>query len=176
MNVNLEEYIRDVPDFPKPGILFKDISPLLGNPQALGETVRRMKDSWDGKVDMIAALDARGFIFGGILAYELGIPLVMLRKKGKLPGETVEVSYDLEYGSATIEAKADAFRPDLRVLVVDDLLATGGTAKAACVLVENAGAVVASCLFVVELADLGGRQQLAPREVRTLVAYGEVPQ
>lgn len=170
--MELKDYIRDVPDFPKEGIVFKDISPLLKEPEALREAVGRIKASWAGKVDSIAALDARGFIFGGILALEMGLPLVMLRKKGKLPGATRQVSYDLEYGSAILEAGIDAFACESRVLVIDDLLATGGTAKAACELIEACGAVVAGCAFVIELEALEGRKTLDGREIQSLVAYG----
>ncbi len=170
--MELKDYIRDVADFPKEGIVFKDISPMLKNPAALREAADCIRAKWAGKVDAIAALDARGFIFGGILALAMETPLVMLRKKGKLPGVTAQISYDLEYGSAILEAGIDAFSDGCRVLVVDDLLATGGTANAACRLIEACGAVVAGCAFVVELEALEGRKILAGRNVQALVIYG----
>jgi adenine phosphoribosyltransferase len=173
MKTEIKNYIKDVPDFPKAGILFKDISPLLADPRAFKEAVLQIKNEWSGKIDAIAALDARGFLFGGALAYDLGLPLVMLRKKGKLPGKTVEVTYDLEYGQAIIEVEVDSFAKNTRVLVIDDLLATGGTAKAACELVEKTGAIVAGYAFIVELSALGGRTLLKGRTIQTLVAYEE---
>lgn len=169
--MDLKDYIRDVADFPKKGISFKDISPMLKEPQVLRKAVKRIGSQWNGQIDAIAALDARGFIFGGILAFDMDLPLVMLRKIGKLPGATVRVAYDLEYGSAVLEAGADAFSKDSRVLVADDLLATGGTANAACRLVEACGAKVAGCVFVVELEALEGRKILAGRKIQSLVTY-----
>jgi len=168
--MELKDFIRDVADFPKKGIVFKDISPLLGSPAALREAIARIQDRWTGKIDAIAALDARGFIFGGMLALAMGLPLVMLRKKGKLPGKTRQVAYDLEYGSAILEIETDALPHDCRVLVVDDLLATGGTAKAACQLIEVCGAKVAGCAFVVELKTLDGRKILDGHAIQSLVA------
>jgi len=169
--MDLKDYIRDVPNFPKEGIMFKDISPMLKSPKALQVAANRIRDEWDGKIDAIAALDARGFIFGGILAIGMDSPLVMLRKVGKLPGATRQIAYDLEYGSATLEIGADALPHDCRVLVLDDLLATGGTANAACRLIETCGAKVAGCAFVVELEALEGRKILAGRTVHSLIAY-----
>ena len=169
--MELKDYIRDVADFPKKGISFKDISPMLKEPQVLRKAVKRIGSQWDGQIDAIAALDARGFIFGGMLAFDMDLPLVMLRKIGKLPGATIRVSYDLEYGSAILEAGVDAFSKDCRVLVTDDLLATGGTANAACRLVEACGAKVAGYAFVVELEALQGRKILAGRKIQSLVTY-----
>jgi adenine phosphoribosyltransferase len=167
--MELKDYIRDVADFPKKGISFKDISPMLKEPRVLRKAVKRIGSEWAGEIDAIAALDARGFIFGGMLAFDMDLPLVMLRKIGKLPGVTIQVSYDLEYGSAILEAGVDAFSKDSRVLVTDDLLATGGTANAACRLVEACGAKVAGCAFVVELEALEGRKILAGRRIQSLV-------
>lgn len=167
----LKAFIRVVPDFPKPGISFKDVSPLLARPAALKSVIAAFAENWSEKVDAIAALDARGFIFGSALALALDVPFVMIRKKGKLPGPTHEVSYGLEYGSDIIEVARDAFRPQARVLVVDDLLATGGTASAACSLVEQAGAIVAGLAFVVELSDLGGRKKLEGHLIDSLIVY-----
>ncbi len=165
------KHIRTVMDFPKTGIAFKDIAPLLANPDAFKEAVAAMEDAWDGKIDAIAALDARGFLFGGALAFQMGIPLVMIRKKGKLPGVCLETQYALEYGEAVIEVQEDAFAKNARVLVIDDLLATGGTAAAACALIEQAGARVAGCAFVIELTGLGGRNALAAYTVQALITY-----
>ena len=171
--MELKDYIRDVADFPQKGIVFKDISPLLGSPAALREAIDRIQDRWTGKIDAIAALDARGFIFGGMLAFQMGLPLVMLRKKGKLPGITRQVAYELEYGSAILEIEADALPHGCRVLVVDDLLATGGTARAACQLIEVCGAQAAGCAFVVELEALEGRKILDGYSIQSLVACQE---
>lgn len=173
MKMELKNYIRDVFDFPKPGIVFKDISPLLKEPRALKTASKLIQTKWDGQIDAIAALDARGFIFGGILACDMDISLAMLRKRGKLPGNTLQASYDLEYGHAVLEVGADAFSQGSRVLIVDDLLATGGTASAACKLVESCGAKVAGCAFMVELAALEGKKLLAGRKIQSLVTYQE---
>jgi adenine phosphoribosyltransferase len=173
MKTDLKSFINDIVDFPKAGIVFKDISPLLRAPAALAQTIELFRREWEGKIDAIAALDARGFIFGSILAYAMGLPLVMLRKKGKLPGKTHGVVYDLEYGSAELEVQLDALGCNARVLVVDDLLATGGTAVAACELIEKAGAKVAGCAFVIELDGLGGREALAGKNLQSLVVYGK---
>lgn len=171
MNIDLRNFIHDVPDFPKEGILFKDVSPLLKNPGAFAHALGKISDEWEGHVDAIAVLDARGFLFGGVLAYTMGLPMVMMRKKGKLPGKTLEVTYDLEYGSATLEVQEGAFDPNARVLIIDDLLATGGTAAAACDLVEKSGASVEGCAFIVELSTLDGRGILAGRKIQALVNY-----
>lgn len=171
----IEDFIHDVPDFPKAGIVFKDISPLLADPKSLSEVIHKMEEQWqDTPYDMIAGLDARGFIFGSILAYKLGVPFIAVRKKGKLPGKTKQMTYDLEYGTATIEIQEEAFTQHTkqpRVLVVDDLLATGGTAKATCELVEALGGVVAGCAFVIELKALGGYEKLKPYLCRSILSY-----
>lgn len=168
---NLDAFIRPVPDFPKPGILFRDISPLLQNPKAFAEVIDEFAKRWEGKADTIAALDARGFIFGSALAVKLGLPLSMVRKQGKLPSDCYQESYGLEYGKDTVELQKDAFPKGARVLIVDDLLATGGTALAACKLVERAGGSVVGCAFVIELADLEGRSKLPNCEIDSLVSY-----
>ena len=153
--------LRDVPDFPKPGIIFKDITPILADPQLLRIAVDLMAERHTGKkLDKIAVIDARGFIFGSALAYTLGIGLVPIRKAGKLPYSTNEVSYDLEYGSATLAVHTDAFDEGDKVVIVDDLLATGGTAAASVELIEKAGAVVDELDFLVELTFLNGREKL----------------
>lgn len=169
--MNIKHVIRDVPDFPMAGIMFRDITPLLQNPIAFRAVVRAFARKWQGNIDAVAGLDARGFIFGGALAYELSLPFVPVRKKGKLPWQTVEVEYALEYGVATAEMHTDAFAPGARVLIVDDLLATGGTADAACTLVTKVGATVAGCAFVIELSELGGRKKLPNVPIQSLAIY-----
>ena len=168
---SLKPYIRIVDDFPKEGISFKDIAPLLGNPEAFGSVVAAFEKRWDQKIDAIAALDARGFVFGSALAHRMGLPLGMVRKAGKLPGEVFTVSYGLEYGDGALELQKDAFVPNARVLVIDDVLATGGTAEAACLLIEQAGGRVAGCAFLIELSALDGRAKLAAYDVDSLVLY-----
>lgn len=169
--MRLEEYIRDIPDFPKKGVLFKDITPLLKDPAAFSNAVDRMLTRWRADVSVIAGLDSRGFIFGAAMAKELGVPFVPVRKKGKLPYKTYAVTYDLEYGTDTLEVHVDAFDPLDNVLIVDDLLATGGTAKAAASLVELSGARVLGFSFLIELLDLNGRFVLEPREHTSLMRF-----
>lgn len=161
--------LRDVADFPEPGVTFKDITPLLGDGRLFGAVTREHARVWDGHVDVVAGLEARGFIFGAAVALHLGVGFVPVRKAGKLPGETVGLDYALEYGTARIEVHADAVAPGARVLVVDDVLATGGTARAACELLESCGAEVPGIEVLVEIAALGGRAALAGRDVRSLV-------
>lgn len=157
----LSKTIRDIPDFPKPGILFKDITPVLRDPVAFRAFIHLLKERFQHeKLDAIVAVDARGFLFGGALAYEMGIGLVPVRKQGKLPFATRSVSYDLEYGSATVEIHTDALHPGERVLVVDDLLATGGTVSAVVQLCRELGADVVACAFLLELSFLKGRSRL----------------
>ena len=155
--------LRDILDFPTPGIVFKDVTPVLADAEAFGAVIRDMAKRRRGSVE------ARGFIFGAALAHELGIGFVPVRKAGKLPGRTRGVSYDLEYGSATIEVHEDSFVGGERVLVVDDVLATGGTAEATCTLLEQAGAEVVAFETLVELAFLHGRERLSGRDVHTVV-------
>ena len=170
--MQLTDYIRDIPDFPKPGILFKDITPLLAEPPAFALAIRQLSDHYQGhKLDAIAAAEARGFLFAAPMALELKLPLVPLRKPGKLPYRTYSLKYDLEYGSAELQMHVDGVRPGTRVLLVDDLLATGGTMKAGCSLIEQAGGQVAGCAFLVELSFLGGRKQLDRYEVFSLITY-----
>ena len=170
--MDLTKYIRDIPDFPKPGILFKDITPLLADPAAFQEAINRMAEHYPAQsVDAVAAVEARGFLFAAPLALVLRKPLVPLRKPGKLPYKTHSFSYDLEYGSAELHVHTDGVVEGARVLLVDDLLATGGTMKAGCQLVEKAGGRVASCVFLVELTFLGGREKLKPYEVFSLIRY-----
>lgn len=170
--MQLTDYIRDIPDFPKPGILFKDITPLLAEPAAFAEAVRRLADHYRGApVDAIAAAEARGFLFAAPMALALNLPLVPLRKPGKLPYRTYSLKYDLEYGQAELHMHVDGVKAGARVLLVDDLLATGGTMQAGCRLIEQAGGAVAGCAFLVELAFLAGRKRLTGHEVFSLIVY-----
>lgn len=171
MEATLKAKIRDIPDFPKPGIIFKDITPILSDSAVFNRTIDVLADRYRSKkVDAIAGIESRGFLFGSALAYRLGLPFVPVRKKGKLPYKTVSASYDLEYGSATIEIHIDAISPGQKILVIDDLLATGGTAAATCDLVEKVGGYVVECAFVVELCFLNGREKLKS-DVHALVRY-----
>ena len=168
----LTSKIRDIPDFPKPGIIFKDITPLVKDPAALRLAVHQLVQPFLGReITAVAGMDARGFIFGSLVAWELGIPFIPLRKPGKLPYEVQSVSYDLEYGSAELQAHIDAVDSTDKVLLVDDLLATGGTAKASCELIEKFGATVVACAFVVELDFLEGRDVLRDYETHSLIHY-----
>ncbi|MEQ1621893.1 MAG: adenine phosphoribosyltransferase [Methylococcales bacterium] len=168
----LKAKIRDIPDFPKPGILFKDITPLVKDPAMVRLAVHQLIHPFLGRdINVIAGMEARGFIFGALVAWELGLPFVPLRKPGKLPYDVQSVSYDLEYGSATLEAHIDSFNEGDRVLLIDDLLATGGTAKASCELVEKLGATIAACAFVVELDFLQGKEKLEGYEVHSLLHF-----
>lgn len=168
----LKSKIRDIPDFPIPGIMFKDITPLVKDPATLKLAVYQLMQPFLGSaITAVAGMEARGFIFGSLVAWELGLPFVPLRKPGKLPYDVQSVSYDLEYGSASLEAHIDAFEAGDRVLLIDDLLATGGTAKASCELIEKLGAKVAACAFVVELDFLQGRSKLEGYEIHSLLHF-----
>ncbi len=162
-------HIRDVPDFPTPGVLFKDIAPLLADGPALSAVIGALAERYTGQVDAVVGIEARGFVLAAPLAVALGVGFVPVRKAGKLPGRTLAASYALEYGTASIEVQADAFAPGQRVVVLDDVLATGGTAEAACELVERAGAQVVEVAVLLELGLLGGRERLTGRSVHTLV-------
>jgi adenine phosphoribosyltransferase len=162
--------LRDIPDFPKPGILFKDYTPLIADGPAMGIVVKDIADRYRGRVDVVVGIEARGFILGAAVAYDLGLGMVPVRKAGKLPGETLQESYTLEYGTAEIEVHADAFLPGQRVLVIDDVLATGGTAAATCQLVERAGAEVVGVDVVLELEFLAGRDRLGDRPVHAILS------
>ena len=164
--------IRDIPDFPKPGILFKDITPVIQDPKCLRLSVEHLVRPFvDQGITAVVGMEARGFIFGSLVAWELDVGFVPLRKPGKLPYEVKSISYDLEYGSAALEVHTDAVGPGDRVLIIDDLLATGGTARASCELIESLGAEVAACGFIVELDALGGRDQLGDRPIHSLLHY-----
>ena len=167
---DLRRFIRDVPDFPRKGIVFKDIMPLLADPAALAEAVRDLAERM-ARPDAVVAIESRGFVFGTGLAMRWGVPLVLARKFGKLPGATVREVYSLEYGEDTLELHRDALGAGQRVAIVDDLLATGGTAAATARLVEQLGARVAGLLFVVELKGLGGRGRLTAYPVESLLDY-----
>lgn len=168
----LKAKIRDIPGFPKPGIIFKDITPLAKDPATLRLATHQLLQPFLGRnITAVAGMEARGFIFGSLVAWELGVGFIPLRKPGKLPYDVQSVSYELEYGTATLEAHIDAFNSHDRVLIVDDLLATGGTAKASCALVEQLGAKVEACAFIVELDFLKGRKQLEKYEVHSLLHY-----
>lgn len=167
---DLRAFIRDIPDFPKPGIVFKDITPLLADKEALAEAVERMRREVPAAVAKVAAIESRGFILGGALALSLGRGFVPLRKAGKLPWKTVSVEYTLEYGTDAIEIHQDGVSPGERVVVVDDVLATGGTAQAACALVEKCGGQVELVIFLLELGFLNGRKKLAGRKVVSLIS------
>ena len=164
--------IRDIPDFPKPGVVFKDITPLLADPAAFSTAVDAIVVSYGrGKIDKVVGIEARGFIVAAPVAYHFGAGFVPLRKAGKLPYETISETYELEYGSETLEVHADAFKAGERVLIVDDVLATGGTAKAACNLVEHSGATVAGLAFVIELEFLKGSARLDGYDYVSLLQY-----
>ena len=170
--MDLTRYIRDIPDFPKPGILFKDITPLLAEPAAFAEAIRRFSDHYrTRRIDAIAAVEARGFLFAAPLALQLQKPLIPLRKPGKLPYRTYSLKYELEYGAAELHMHIDSIARGAQVLMIDDLLATGGTMVAGARLIEHAGGEVVSCAFLVELQFLAGREKLQPREVYSLIEY-----
>jgi adenine phosphoribosyltransferase len=167
--------VRDIPDYPSPGILFKDITPLLADPELFTASVAALAAAHGpgsgAEVDLVAGIEARGFIFGAGVALALGVGFVPIRKKGKLPNATVSAEYTLEYGTAVIEVHEDAVTPGQRVLLLDDVLATGGTAEAAAGLLERVGAQVVSVSFLVELGFLNGRERLAGRDVKSLLNY-----
>jgi adenine phosphoribosyltransferase len=170
--VNLYDYIRNVPDFPKPGILFRDITPLLREPRAFRHAIERfVAELRPRKVEVIAAAEARGFLFAAPIALELEVGLVPIRKAGKLPCKTLSHTYQLEYGTDTLEMHADAIQPGNRVVVVDDVLATGGTVHACCQLVEKAGGTVVGCAFLIELAALKGRERIAQYHPISLLRF-----
>ncbi|MFO0801958.1 MAG: adenine phosphoribosyltransferase [Gemmataceae bacterium] len=170
--MDLHEFIRNVPDFPKPGIQFKDITPLLGDPAAFGYACARLAAHFSKTpIDAIAAAEARGFLFAAPMALELRVPLVPLRKPGKLPYKTHSFKYALEYGTAELHMHIDGVKPGANVLVVDDVLATGGTMAAACKLIEQAGGRVAGCAFVIELGFLDGRKLLHGYDCFSLLTY-----
>lgn len=172
MSLDLRRFVRDVPDFPKPGILFKDITPLLADPKAMGAAIHALADPFRGEgIVQVVGVESRGFVLGTPVALELGAGFVPVRKAGKLPAATRSASYELEYGTDTLEMHRDSIRPGERVLVVDDLIATGGTAAATLQLAREAGAVVVGCAFLIELLALGGRKRLDIERVHAVLDY-----
>jgi len=170
--INLKKYIRSIPDWPKKGILFRDITPLLADPKVLAAAIDALcADFTETGIEYVAAVEARGFIFGAAVAERLGAGFVPIRKKGKLPSKTESISYDLEYGIDTLEVHRDAVKSKAKVLMVDDLLATGGTMAAACKLIETIGGQIAGIVFLVELANLRGREKIADYKVKSIISY-----
>jgi adenine phosphoribosyltransferase len=169
---NVADYVRTIPDFPQPGIMFRDITTVLQDADGLQLAIDEMQKLLsDVDFDMIAGAESRGFIFGAALAYNMHKPLLLVRKKGKLPVETVSQSYDLEYGQATIEIHKDAVKPGDKIVIVDDLIATGGTVEAAAKLIEKLGGKVVRMVFLMELKGLEGRKRLAEYDVKSVLAY-----
>ncbi len=171
MMKNLENLIRTIPDFPKKGILFRDITTLIENPEAFKSVMESFERSVPAGINKIVAVESRGFIFGGALALQLGAGFVPIRKSGKLPGKTVKVQYDLEYGTDTLEIHEDALKKGDRVALIDDLLATGGTALASCRLIEECGGSVEKILFLIELDELAGGEKLEKYDVFSLLHF-----
>ena len=170
--IDLKSYIRDIPDWPKEGILFRDITPLLEDGEALKAAIDYFCGDYSGSdIDYVAAVEARGFIFGPAVAERLGVGFIPVRKKGKLPFETESVTYGLEYGTDTLEVHRDAIKKGPRVLMIDDLLATGGTMTAACELIEKIGGKIAGINFLIELSGLGGKEKLSGYDVKSLICY-----
>ena len=169
---DLKKYIRNIPDFPKKGILFRDITTLLSNKDRFGQVVDTLYERYkDKNIDAVVAVDSRGFIFGGALAYKLGAGMTLVRKKGKLPHKTLSATYSLEYGEDTLEIHEDAFKPGARVLLIDDLLATGGTMAAVVDLVKKLKGEIVDVIFIIELSDLNGRAKLKDSPVYSMVKY-----
>ena len=168
----LKAHIRNIPDFPNPGIQFKDITPLVKNPAILRLAIHQLIHPFLGEeITAVVGMEARGFIFGSLAAWEMGVGFIPLRKPGKLPYDIQSISYDLEYGSASLEVHTDALDSNDKVLLIDDLIATGGTAVASCQLIEKLGAEVSACAFVVELDELNGRELLSKYRVHSLIHY-----
>jgi len=168
----VEDYVVSIPDFPEPGIIFRDVTSVILEPDGLKLAIDEMQKLLDGvEFDKLVGLESRGFIFGTPIAYNTGKGFALVRKKGKLPRETISASYDLEYGSAEIEIHKDAIKPGEKVVVIDDLIATGGTVEAACKLVEELGGEVVKIIFLMELAGLKGREKLAKYDVGSVVVY-----
>jgi adenine phosphoribosyltransferase len=169
--MDIRSLVRTIPDFPKPGIGFKDITPVLADPDGLKFVVDDIAERFRGRIDVVVGIESRGFILGGPVAYALATGLVIVRKPGKLPHDRHSVEYELEYGNDSLEMHVDALPGDARVLIVDDLLATGGTAAATVELVRKVGGNPVACAFMIELAFLGGARRLAPVECHSLISY-----
>ncbi len=170
--VDLKKYIRDIPDWPKEGILFRDITPLLCNAEAIAAAIEALAEPFaEASIEYVAAVEARGFIFGSAVAEKLHAGFVPIRKKGKLPYKTESITYDLEYGTDTLEIHFDAISPGSKVLMVDDLLATGGTMAAAAKLIEKLGGTISGIMFLIELTQLKGREKLAGYNINTIISY-----
>jgi adenine phosphoribosyltransferase len=170
--IDLEQYIRSIPDWPKKGILFRDITPLLGDAGAFATAVQALCTNFaEPGIEYVAAVEARGFIFGAAVARKLSAGFVPIRKKGKLPFQTESITYELEYGTDTLQVHRDAVRKGAKVLMVDDLLATGGTMAAACELIEKIGGKIAAISFLIELTDLNGRKKLGDYDIRSAISY-----
>ena len=170
--IRLQNYIRSIPDWPKKGILFRDITPLLADPTAFATAIDALCAGFtETAIDYVAAVEARGFMFGAAVAEKLKAGFVPIRKKGKLPFKTESVTYDLEYGTDTLEVHSDAVTSGAKVLMVDDLLATGGTMAAACKLIEKIGATIVGITFLIELTELSGRDKLSPYKINTVISY-----
>lgn len=168
----LQDYIRDIPDFPKAGILYRDITPLLASPEAFQQSIQAMADRLKKhEFDEILAIESRGFIFGAALAYHLNLPFHLVRKPGKLPGEVIFEEYALEYGTDKLELHTDVIQPGGRYAIVDDVIATGGTASAVCRLTEKCGGVVACCAFLIELLDCNGRATIGEYPIESILQY-----
>ncbi|MBQ8179729.1 MAG: adenine phosphoribosyltransferase [Candidatus Methanomethylophilaceae archaeon] len=169
---NIEDYVTAIEDFPKPGIIFRDITTVIGSPEGLRLSVDGMVERLEGvDFDVVVGSESRGFIFGTPVAYEMGKGFVLARKKGKLPRETISEEYDLEYGTATLEMHTDSIRPGQKVVIIDDLIATGGTVEAMIRMIERLGGEVVKILFVIELAGLKGRERLEGYDVESLITY-----
>jgi adenine phosphoribosyltransferase len=171
LQTRIRETLRDVPNFPNPGVLFKDITPVLGDGELFQEITRHLAERYAGQVEQIVGIESRGFIFGAALANELGIGLTLVRKPGKLPAKTIGVDYTLEYGTDRLEMHVDALHPSQPVVIIDDLLATGGTAVAALELVSSTGAHIVEIGFLIELAFLAGRERLGDHRIHSLVTF-----
>jgi len=170
--IDIESFIRSIPDWPKKGILFRDITVLLADAAAFAAAIEALREGFENEaIEYVAAVEARGFIFGSAVAEKLGAGFVPIRKKGKLPFKTESVTYDLEYGTDTLEVHTDAVKQGAKVLMVDDLLATGGTMASACKLIEKIGGTVAGIAFLIELTELAGRGKLAGYEIKTVISY-----
>ncbi len=171
LEVLVRTHVRDVPDFPEPGVLFRDITPVLAEGPVLGAVIQGIADHYRGRVDAVAGLESRGFILAAPLAIALGTGMITVRKAGKLPGPVIGIDYELEYGTARFEVRPESVVPGERVLVIDDVLATGGTAAAAAQLIEHAGAEVVALTMLLELSELDGRARLPGRQVDSVVVY-----